>query len=84
MHLCILNAWPEWLSGGFFSPVWLMTSLNTVVVHCRRWKAGRDKPIDKETLMKDMEEQEVFPENFSNDLYNPMAEVKAYKLYISQ
>lgn len=33
--------------------------------------------MDKETLMKDMEEQEACPENFSNELYNPMLEVKS-------
>ncbi|KAF5897937.1 low-density lipoprotein receptor-related protein 2-like isoform X5, partial [Clarias magur] len=40
----------------------------------RKWKAERQQPTDKETLMKDMEEQEASPENFSNELYNPMQE----------
>ncbi|KAK3521954.1 hypothetical protein QTP70_020467, partial [Hemibagrus guttatus] len=45
------------------------------VLKWRRWKSGRGQPIDKETLMKDMEEQEACSENFSNELYNPMVEV---------
>ncbi|XP_058267647.1 low-density lipoprotein receptor-related protein 1B [Hemibagrus wyckioides] len=45
------------------------------VLKWRRWKSGRGQPIDKETLMKDMEEQEACTENFSNELYNPVAEV---------
>ncbi|XP_047660949.1 low-density lipoprotein receptor-related protein 2 isoform X4 [Tachysurus fulvidraco] len=45
------------------------------VLKWRRWKS-RGQPMDKETLMKDMEEQEQEPcsENFSNELYNPMEE----------
>lgn len=31
--------------------------------------------MDKETLMKDMEDHEACPENFSNELYNPLQEV---------
>ncbi|XP_034168449.2 low-density lipoprotein receptor-related protein 2 isoform X2 [Pangasianodon hypophthalmus] len=45
------------------------------VLKWRRWKLGRGQPIDKETLMKDMEEQEACPENFPNELYNPVEEV---------
>ncbi|MCJ8742663.1 hypothetical protein PDJAM_G00084880 [Pangasius djambal] len=47
------------------------------VLKWRRWKLGRGQPIDKETLMKDMEEQEACPENFSNELYNPVEEEQA-------
>lgn len=50
---------------------------------CRKWKAGKDQPTDKETLMKDMEEQEEqeeCPENFSNELYNPVLEVASSSL----
>ncbi|XP_053372116.1 low-density lipoprotein receptor-related protein 2 isoform X2 [Clarias gariepinus] len=43
----------------------------------RKWKAERVQPTDKETLMKDMEEQEASAENFSNELYNPMQEDQA-------
>ncbi|TSM12587.1 Low-density lipoprotein receptor-related protein 4 [Bagarius yarrelli] len=44
------------------------------VLKWRRWKSGRSLSIDKETLMKDMDEQEACPENFSNELYSPMEE----------
>lgn len=38
----------------------------------RREKAARGPATDKETLMKELEEQETHPENFSNELYDPM------------
>lgn len=65
-----------WLLEVFFFVCggWLVWML-FIALLCRRWKAGREQPIDKENLMKDMEEQEAFPENFSNELYNPVEEV---------
>ncbi|XP_076875728.1 uncharacterized protein lrp13b isoform X3 [Brachyhypopomus gauderio] len=45
-----------------------------VALKKRREKAAREKPIEKETLMKDMEEPEAHPQNFSNELYNPEEE----------
>ncbi|XP_066507849.1 prolow-density lipoprotein receptor-related protein 1 [Hoplias malabaricus] len=51
-----------------------------VVLKMRREKAARGRPIDKETLMKDIEdhkEPEVHPQNFVNELYNPEVEDQA-------
>uniref|UniRef100_A0A4W4GM80 EGF-like domain-containing protein n=1 Tax=Electrophorus electricus TaxID=8005 RepID=A0A4W4GM80_ELEEL len=41
----------------------------------KREKSAREQPIEKETLMKDMEEPETHPQNFANELYNPEEEV---------
>ncbi|XP_046717127.1 low-density lipoprotein receptor-related protein 2 isoform X8 [Silurus meridionalis] len=48
--------------------------LAAAVMRWRRWKSRRGLSLDKETLMKDMEEQEACSENFSNELYNPVEE----------
>ncbi|KAI5614294.1 low-density lipoprotein receptor-related protein 1B [Silurus asotus] len=48
--------------------------LAAAVMRWRRWKSRRGRSLDKETLMKDMEEQEACSENFSNELYNPVEE----------
>uniref|UniRef100_A0AAY5ESJ3 EGF-like domain-containing protein n=1 Tax=Electrophorus electricus TaxID=8005 RepID=A0AAY5ESJ3_ELEEL len=49
--------------------------VSAVALKKRREKSAREQPIEKETLMKDMEEPETHPQNFANELYNPEEEV---------